>query len=472
MRRYGHAMGKNNRVRRAAKAKRRTSRHDQRHGRNSRDERPTEPSPFAEPSFSTADLVEDLLGLATHAPRLRDTALVDGVVGRLCTLDPSAVNREAERQILRSVGAAWNGGWQPMEVARQVRRTTDAATAGLALIAIAADHARHRASNLDARWAAQLIALDLPPDPAGNAWLADWARHDQLTRREQIRSVIALLQSLAAISPIPILIPPPGAGARAGRDTIIDLVSRANDPMLDRVRALLAQAESTKYEAEAEAFTAKAQELMTRHAIDMAMVSASAQRSEQPGTIRIPIDEPYVDAKSLLLQYVAESSRCRAVFHQRFAMSSVVGFADDLDATETLFTSLLVQAQIAMQATASSAAPGTRTRSRFFRSAFLMAYAQRVAERLDEINTYVVAGAEAETGRSILPVLAARSSLVDATVGEMFGRLGTSAVRGGLDAAGWASGRMAADRAQLNFGDLAQPIPAISDPGAIPAHNH
>jgi hypothetical protein len=201
------------------------------------------------------------------------------------------------------------------------------------------------------------------------------------------------------------------------------------------------------------------------------MVSASAQRSERPGTIRIPIDEPYVDAKSLLLQFVAENSRCQAVFHQRFAMSSVVGFADDLDATETLFTSLLVQAQVAMHAAATSAPPGTRTRSRSFRSAFLMAYAQRVAERLAEINKYVVADAEAETGRSILPVLAARSSLVDATVGEMFGRLGTSAVRGGHDAAGWASGHMAADRAQLNFGDLAQPIPTLSGPRATLAEN-
>lgn len=462
-------MGKNNRARRAAKAKRRTRQHDQRRAQNGRDGRPTESAPSAEPIFSTAELVEGLLDLATGAPRLHDTELADGAVARLCTLDPSAVNREAERQILRKVGAAWNAGWQPMEVARQVRRTTDAVTAKLALVAIAADHARRRASTLDTRWVAQLIALDLPPDPAGNAWLAEWARHVQLTRREQVRSVVALLQSLATISPIPILIPPPGA--RAGHDTIIDLASKANDPMLDRVRALLAQAESTKYEAEAETFTAKAQELMTRHAIDMAMVSASAQRSEQPGTIRIPIDEPYVDAKSLLLQFVAESSRCQAVFHQRFAMSSVVGFADDLDATETLFTSLLVQAQVAMHAAATSAPPGTRTRSRSFRSAFLMAYAQRVAERLAEINRYVVADAEAETGRSILPVLAARSSLVDATVGEMFGRLGTTAVRGGLDAAGWASGHMAADRAQLNFGDLAQPIPTLSDPRATLADN-
>jgi hypothetical protein len=124
-----------------------------------------------------------------------------------------------------------------------------------------------------------------------------------------------------------------------------------------------------------------------------------------------------------------------------------------------LFTSLLVQAQISLQASATSAPPGARARSRSFRSAFLTAYAHRVAERLDEINAYVVADSEAETGGSILPILAARSSLVDSEVAEMFGSLSNSAVRRAHDPAGWASGWMAADRARLNVGDLTLPTP-------------
>jgi hypothetical protein len=63
-------------------------------------------------------------------------------------------------------------------------------------------------------------------------------------------------------------------------------------------------------------------------------------------------------------------------------------------------------------------------------------------------------------------VLAARSSLIDSAIDEMFGPLRNSAVRRRHDAAGWASGRMAADRARLNVGDLDQPIPSLSDPGA------
>jgi len=150
------------------------------------------------------------------------------------------------------------------------------------------------------------------------------------------------------------------------------------------------------------------------------------------------------------------------VFHPRFAMSSVVGFAGDLTAAQTLFTSLLVQAQVAMHAAAAAAPPGTRARSRAFRTAFLTAYAHRIAERLAEINAHVVADAEAETGRSILPVLAVRSSRVDDAIDEMFGRLKSSAVRRAFDPAGWSSGRSAADRAQLNAGDLARPARALT----------
>ena len=412
-------------------------------------------------SRHSEQFVAELLQRVAYAPF--DRGYLQRVVDLLGEAEPSVVAAEIERMAHARVAAAWNAGWQPNELARQLRRGADADSAKLALVTIGVDHADRDASTLDARWAAQLAELDLPQVASGPGWLARWARAEELTWPAALRSGITLLRGLATISPLPILIPPPGA--RRGPVSIIDLTPSVDDPMLNRVRALLAQAESTNFEAEAETFTAKAQELMTRHAIDMAMVSASSRRSEQPITIRVPVDEPYVDAKSLLLQLVAESSRCRAVFHPRFAMSSVIGFAGDLTATQTLFTSLLVQAQVAMQATATSAPPGTRTRSRSFRSAFLNAYAHRIAERLAEVNARVMADAEAETGRSILPVLAARSSCVDETVGEMFGRLRSSGSRRGFDAEGWASGRRAADRARLNSGDLPAASPSLAERG-------
>jgi hypothetical protein len=78
-----------------------------------------------------------------------------------------------------------------------------------------------------------------------------------------------------------------------------------------------------------------------------------------------------------------------------------------------------------------------------------------VEERLAEINAAIVADVEADIGHSLLPVLAARSALIDAAVDEMFGKLSPLSSRRSVDGAGWVSGRMAADRAQLNGGNLA-----------------
>lgn len=394
--------------------------------------------------FSTHERVGELLNAATGVGRDR-TEIIDRAVAGLVGHDAAAVDGQAERRLVDGIATAWARGWQPVELARQLRRIAHAAAEGLALHAIAAEYACNSPASVDTRWDAQLVELQLPTVSGTDGWLTRSTRG--VSREEQIRVVVSLLRTVVALPRIPTLIPPPGA---TGVDPpIIDLTAPTNDPVLNRVRALLAQAESTTFEAEAETFTAKAQELMTRHAIDIAMVAAGSRRSDGPGSIRIAVDEPYVEGKSLLLQVVAESSRCQAVFHQGLAMSSVVGFGSDLASTETLFTSLLVQAQVALRGTAVTASPGTRTRSRAFRSAFLMAYALRVGERLDDVNRHVVAEAESTTGRSVLPVLAARSAQVTETVGTMFGALQNRATRRRFDTEGWDSGRTAADRAQL-----------------------
>lgn len=232
--------------------------------------------------------------------------------------------------------------------------------------------------------------------------------------------------------------------------------------MLTKVRALLAQAESTTFPAEAEAFTAKAQELMTRHAIDHALLHEPLH-DELPHTRRIPIDDPYVDAKSYLLHVVAEHSRCRAVYDARYALCTVVGFEPDLDAAELLFTSLLVQAQVAVAAEARNAPAGARTRSRSFRSSFLVAYAARIGERLALINQGVIRTVEAETKRSTLPVLASRRQEVDDTVQELFGELHSAPLRTGWDGFGGMRGKQAADQAQLAFADLTDHPSAVAE---------
>jgi hypothetical protein len=183
---------------------------------------------------------------------------------------------------------------------------------------------------------------------------------------------------------------------------------------------------------------------MGRHAIDRAVLAGSD--SNQPASVRISVDDPYATAKSLLLHAVANASRCKAVWSKASKVMTVFGFDDDLAAVELLYTSLLLQATTAM--TVAGRDGGARTRSRGFRHAFLVAFAHRVGGRLAEVTASTVEGADREHGGSLLPVLARRDAAIDAAVAEAFPRLGRARTSAS-DAAGWAAGTTAADRAAL-----------------------
>jgi hypothetical protein len=456
-------MGRNNKTRRAAKAKARARDRARgnpsgaggatRSGRAGGEWRAPAGDP---PPVSDAEIARRLLrALASQRAGTGDDRLVLEYERRLRSLPAAPVDREAEAVLGDLVDASWSAGWQPAELHRQGRRECATASgARLVASAIAADHARRRAADLDARWIAQVDGLGLPPSDGRPGWLTGWAVREGIGRDEALAVVVDALAVLFWIPSLEPLLPAPGSGiSEAGRPGV-GTAGAQLDPVLERIRGLLAKAESTTFEAEAVAFTSKAQELMTRHAIDDAMLADRA-RGEQGElvAIRLPIDAPYADAKSLLLQTVAENGRCRSIFHADVALSTVVGFPTDVAGVEMLFTSLLLQAQTALAEAARLAPPRARARRPSYRSAFLLAYANRIDERLQEINAAVYAHVESEQGGSFLPVLRSRSAIVDAFIADRFETV-SSRVRGGYDLAGWAGGSVAADNARLVAGDL------------------
>ena len=436
-------MGINNQQRRAAKAKRRAKGRARRaanggwHGSGSQREQQHEPL------FTPGELVRALIELAAVAP---DGQEVTVLIDRLANSDRRIVDRESEGFLLSLLAPLWDHGWLPAEVIRQAARA-DARAGHLVAMAVAADHWRRDPATLHPRWRAHVEALELP-DVDGLGWVATFAAGQALGRWALLRAIVAAVGALLRAGPLPIVIPPPGSTA-----TGVDAGPDVDDPALHKVRALLAQAESTNFDAEAAAFTAKAQELMARHAIDVALLWARTERTERPITVRVAVDDPYADIKALLLHVVASRSRCQAVRHPHYGMCSIVGFASDVAGTEMLFTSLLVQSQVALQAEGANAGPGARTRSRSFRSSFLLSFSHRINQRLAEINAGIQRGA-AEEDDSLLPVLAARDDAVDDALRELFGELQPDVVRGGSDAAGWVRGKLAADLAKLNVADL------------------
>ena len=351
----------------------------------------------------------------------------------------------------QALAVVWERGWQPADVERLVLRRLRPEHARAVAAAIARQHHRYAAATVAPHWRAQLRAMGA--DPWAPAPAADGGPDalplDGLGTaepgRDDHRELLEILSVLWWLPKLPRLSPLPGEarGSAADGDTV-------DGRLLERVRALLAKAESTTFTEEAEAFTAKAQELMARHAVDRAMVEG-AGRGDGPGGRRIGVDHPYAQAKSLLLAVVADANRCRSVWSRGLGFSTVFGHEPDLDGVDLLYTSLLVQATAAMAAEGRRSDPSGRSRTRSFRNSFLVAYANRIGQRLrDSTQAAEAAGAE-EHGSALLPVLAARSEAVDAAVDSAYPQMGTYSVSIG-NGAGWAAGTAAAELARLSAG--------------------
>ncbi|MEU8730630.1 DUF2786 domain-containing protein [Streptomyces tendae] len=377
--------------------------------------------------------------------RAFETALYDtaddalDTAASLLAADPAA-DAELARRGEEFVATAWRRGWQPADLVRVVRRELDDVHVRLvaALIRAQAPHDRARGP----RWAAQLDDL---PDAEATAP----PRTDRFSHATAVLELYRLLLRLPGLEPLePLEAGAAGAAPRRGRE------NRPESRALARIRALLAKAEATGYPEEAEALSAKAQELMARHSVDEALLAARAQGAaaspDTPGACRIGVEPPYEQAKAVLLDAVADANHCRAVWNETFGFSTVVGFEADLEAVELLYTSLLVQAEAAMTKAEAGQRAGGRKRTKTFRQSFLAAYAHRAGTRL---RAAAEAATEAATtgaaDANLLPVLASREVAVTDRVERMFPQTTTTRLRGAADAAGWTEGTRAADAARV-----------------------
>lgn len=221
--------------------------------------------------------------------------------------------------------------------------------------------------------------------------------------------------------------------------------------MLDRIRALLAKAEATPFPEEADAFTAKAQELMAAHAIEQAMLDDTHQRGTVPVSLRISVPDPYATNKSVLLSEIAAANRCEAVFNRDRGESIVFGFDHDLAAVELLFTSLLLQGSRELQAAGAVTDHRGRSRTRSYRASFWTAFGVRIGQRLRAVRDEATVRADAASGGALLPVLVVRSAEVTAALRREFPH--TRTYRASVsNAAGWHAGNDAANRAHLGPG--------------------
>jgi hypothetical protein len=439
-------MGKNNRQRRAEKARKRQQ--------SQRRARPDAGWSAGETRTGWRPL--DVFVAAAHALNsMGDDAVLHSAVTALGGEPPGPFAAEIGDQMERLVADQWDRGWQPSDLDRVARRELGRPEVALVHRVMAAQSASYEqlGRRVAPGWMAQLEAIGAVRSwGSGGPYLVAPGS----TWPEALGAAVRAMALLFRLPALERLADPPSEWRDGPRVEAVQLP----DSILDKVRALLAKAESTSFEAEADAFTAKAQELMARHRIDRAVLDArGTARREAPAGRRIGIDDPYADAKATLLAEVADANGCHAVWSKGLGHATAFGFPDELLAVEELFTSLLVQASAALRREGSKVDRAGRSRTTRFRRSFLVAFAYRVGQRLRDAVEATVESASEETGTALVPLLADRDAAVQEAAASAFPDVGVFSASA-TDGEGWYAGTLAGDRADLARGPALTSQPA------------
>jgi Protein of unknown function (DUF2786) len=196
------------------------------------------------------------------------------------------------------------------------------------------------------------------------------------------------------------------------------------DPMLNKVRKLLAQAEDDACTpAEAEAFTAKAAQLIAKYGIDRAMLAAVRPETDTPSSRLIDVDNPWGRVKAHLLCGLGSALRCQCIMltgrsdvGERAARIHVFGYQSDIERLDVLYTSILIQMWHGL---AGAQVPEWSRSPRAWRRSWLLGFTSAVTARVrqaeraaqDQSDQDRAAAAHA-SGKSAAVVLASRDLVV------------------------------------------------------------
>src|SRR5262247_1410574 len=196
--------------------------------------------------------------------------------------------------------------------------------------------------------------------------------------------------------------------------------SETPDALLDRVRKLLVKAEADGVtQAEAQALTGKAAELMAKYGIDRALLAARRPETDRPGDRVIDIGNPWARVQAHLLCGLAAALRCQCVILPGAGPGSrihVFGFASDIERTDVLYTSVLIQM---WQGLATAQPPHWSRSPRAWRRSWLLGFATAVVGRVraaEQGAARRAAGTAAGDGRSAALVLADRTEVIERTL--------------------------------------------------------
>jgi len=197
--------------------------------------------------------------------------------------------------------------------------------------------------------------------------------------------------------------------------------------------------------------------MMALHGVNEAMLAATGVKQDALGERRIPLADPYSQEKAQLAGLIGRALGCRAVRHPGNGRGQIVavtifGYESDLQRTEVLFTSLLLQQatrDVVRQRPPAWTWTGESTAA--FRRTWLTGFATEIYRRLTAAERTAADQHDAAaiaSGPSAALVLADRRSVVKKAFEERFTNLQKGRQRR-LSGSGFGAGIAAGRRAEV-----------------------
>lgn len=220
--------------------------------------------------------------------------------------------------------------------------------------------------------------------------------------------------------------------------------------ILEKIRKLVAQAnDSGTTEAEAEAFAARAAELMARHGVEQALLDSARDPKDDPLEHKaIVLEAPYGHERGLLLSGIGRALSVKVYWNRRGA--TLVGRRSDIERTEQLYTQLLLFAVTHLKQPVDVGwrrydPTESRIYTQQYRKSWIIGFAQMIAVRMYRAHKKAVE--DAAPGSAL--VLADRLDVAVAHGKKLFPDAGVHKDRAIRNKAAFRAGVAAAESADI-----------------------